>query len=390
MNGNAFQRFVVAPETVWQRLSKYSPESVRLQSLIADDMQRDEILQSHHTPETMNMALALNRQQINVSRKQAFGRNGQMTSNPAPDVPPPANHTPAVAQVTPLRTQPVRTPPKPFTFPTTPLNISPEKISTPQDHLETTHPQEGTSHLQKVVTHHQNEMTHPQNETPRPQKDMPHLQDEMSHPRIETPLPQKVMPHLQDETPHHQNGATHPQDEMIDDASGDEKANEDGDMDDGQDELAHEGDDNEQKDELPDENEQMDDDEFNVSDNTTRRYMNAQHMREMIELRVPIEELYVNKYGHVFEQGHAVKNSNIDAILNYLTTPNAQHCAGSTAVLRNLYRVPHFDERVIENKKALENFKKKYRVEDLPVFKVGGSGKQPKFILIDRLPCSYY
>jgi len=138
----------------------------------------------------------------------------------------------------------------------------------------------------------------------------------------------------------------------------------------------------EKKQEIVEQEKINEDGPHDVSGDTTRRYVNAQHMREMIDNEVPFEKLSVNHLGHVFRDGRRIPNGDIKPILNFLTTPGARYAAGASTVLQHLLNVPSFDINMVENQTAIDGLLG--RNPDV-LKKVGG--KLPsKIILIDKLP----
>lgn len=134
----------------------------------------------------------------------------------------------------------------------------------------------------------------------------------------------------------------------------------------------------------------------NLSFDSQRRYQNAKLMKKTIAEIVPQDYLSFDENGAVHIERGQVGNSNIDAILNYLTTPNAQYVAGAMSVLEALYKVPNFNATMVENRRALERFRSKYKNQLPELFSprelqsgsnIGGARLPRKFICVDQLPC---
>jgi len=83
--------------------------------------------------------------------------------------------------------------------------------------------------------------------------------------------------------------------------------------------------------------------EFEISPNSKQAYASIKEMEKIINTRVPRTHLFFGDDGTVFLNGTALKNSKMNAILNFIATPNAQYVAGATKVLNAMLRVPEFD-----------------------------------------------
>ena len=132
----------------------------------------------------------------------------------------------------------------------------------------------------------------------------------------------------------------------------------------------------------------------NVSLTTQRRYTNRRTMKELLLSGTPRGYVDIAEDGTVSVNDRRLMNSNIDGILNYLTTPNSQYVAGSGTIMDTLYRVPGFDENIIENPKAISNYQTRFgerrprpfTAEELENSIGGGRGAK-RFVVIKRLPC---
>jgi len=136
-----------------------------------------------------------------------------------------------------------------------------------------------------------------------------------------------------------------------------------------------------------DDTEEISDDDLNVSQNTQQRYLIKKELSRMIEKQVPRTVLWTDDDGAVYYEGEKIKNSNIDGILNYLTTPNSNVVAGGGRVMHTLLRVPGFNPDWIQNKKAFERFMAANNQYPRPFTqKELRGGGEKSFVVIKKLP----
>jgi len=142
--------------------------------------------------------------------------------------------------------------------------------------------------------------------------------------------------------------------------------------------------------------EQSDPENLDISISTQQRYANGKTVKKLITQVIPDSYLSVDEEsGSIFLEGKEIQSANVDAIINFLTTPNAQYVAGSTSVLRALLKVPGFDAaNIIENPNAIARYRAKYHNKYPTLFtqeelgKVGGGKVIKKFVIVKKLPCN--
>ena len=139
-----------------------------------------------------------------------------------------------------------------------------------------------------------------------------------------------------------------------------------------------------------------DSENLDISISSQQRYANGKTIKKLLTKVIPDNYLSVDEEsGSIFLEGQEIKSANLDAIINFLTTPNAQYVAGSTTVLRALLKVPGFDAaNVIENPNAITRYRGRYHNKYPPLFaeeelnRVGGGKVIKNFVIVKKLPCS--
>jgi len=142
--------------------------------------------------------------------------------------------------------------------------------------------------------------------------------------------------------------------------------------------------------------EHSDPENLDISISSQQRYANGKTIKKLLTQVIPDSYLSVDEEsGSIFLEGQEIKSANVDAVINFLTTPNAQYVAGSTTVLRALLKVPGFDAaNVIENPNAITRYRAKYHNKYPTLFtqeelgKVGGGKVIKKFVIVKKLPCN--
>ena len=135
---------------------------------------------------------------------------------------------------------------------------------------------------------------------------------------------------------------------------------------------------------------------LDISISSQQRYANGKTIKNLLTKVIPDNYLSVDEEsGSIVLEGQEIKNANLDAIINFLTTPNAQYVAGSTTILRALLKVPGFDAaNLIENSNAITRYRAKYHNKYPSLFteeelkRVGGGKVIKNFVIVKKLPCN--
>ena len=137
--------------------------------------------------------------------------------------------------------------------------------------------------------------------------------------------------------------------------------------------------------------------ELDISLTSQQRYAARRQIEHTLNRRIPNSYMFADDRGVLYHQGKPITNSNLDAILNFLTTPRAQYVAGATALFRALLKVPGFDTNLVTNPIAFQKYSDTYKAMPRPfepgelkggIGSGGGGGGQRKkrFIVITKLP----
>lgn len=309
---SSIEKFVVAPENVWNRLAKYSPEVVALESLIDADVKKDKIITGNFDPMTKKIAYKINQPRLNMSRQKIFGKKSRNMPNTDTSIP---------------------------------KDSGSHDVKQPISESVQNDDEDNISEFQSVKDENEqvDEVTSDEND-----ENIQHEKEEQS--------PSDTI-QKEDSTQQEADVIVDSQNDALDDTR-----------------IA----------DLEHEEEGMEDD-LNISQASLAKIKAIKQAKQIIDKQVPRKHLWFDADGMVYIEGEPIKKS-IDAILNFLYTPDSNYVAGSGTVLYNMLRVPGFNPK-ITNKKAIEYYISKFGEERPPEFKEKG-GSLSKLILIKKLPCN--
>jgi len=142
--------------------------------------------------------------------------------------------------------------------------------------------------------------------------------------------------------------------------------------------------------------------ELDISLASQEKYANIKAMQRLIDKRVPRQYMFTDDQGQLHLDGELVEGTNINAILNFITTPGTNYVRGATTVLHTLLKLPDFDQGFVKNERAYKNYVQRFgetlpepfTEEELQGYgggRVAGRRKVQAdvFIVIDKLPCNF-